>query len=419
MSILADERGVSEVIGAVLLFAILIISLSLYQAYAVPAENKQIEFSHYQTVQEDMKEVRQAIIDVGQTNAERSATVKLGTQYPARVFTMNNPPPAGTLRTDTIGSGRITLSGVNTTAICGQETTTTKELTYSPGYHYLDGTPEITYENTVIYRETQSGTVLIDSGQTLISGKQINLFPLLGNVSESQSGVATLDIQGDSSGATDISKKTTLTIPTRLSADTWETELLANEEVVKNVTTNTSRTSAVDINLKAAAYEIRCTPVGSGQQPNVTITDTDEQGDINPGGPGEIALENEGRGSSSNGYIIKLRLNNTAEIDFQIRQARINFYQDANIQGSAPAYANLTDPSGARYARLEFRGDYAKLQPAYTLAGNGTVTEVQLRFYAEDGSTAGLAESDWFVISMRFSENKFATYFVPIPKKGT
>ncbi|MFP4530932.1 MAG: hypothetical protein ACLFNC_06550, partial [Halodesulfurarchaeum sp.] len=64
-----DDRAVSTVIGFILIFAILIILLSTYQAVWVPIQNSQVEYDHYQTVSDDITDARSAIFEA-RTNGE-------------------------------------------------------------------------------------------------------------------------------------------------------------------------------------------------------------------------------------------------------------------------------------------------------------------------------------------------------------
>ncbi|ESS06155.1 MAG: hypothetical protein A07HB70_01704 [uncultured archaeon A07HB70] len=88
-----DRRGVTVQIGAILLFGVLIVALSTYQAVAVPAENEQVEFNHNQAVQQDMLELRSALLQTGAGGRGQSVSVSLGTTYPSRVLLVN--PPRG------------------------------------------------------------------------------------------------------------------------------------------------------------------------------------------------------------------------------------------------------------------------------------------------------------------------------------
>lgn len=92
-----DDRGVSELIGAVFLFAFLIIGLSGYQVWVVPSQNAEVEWNHNLEVQDDMVDVRNTILASKISGDEGYAAVQLGTEYPSRVIAVNPPNPTGTL----------------------------------------------------------------------------------------------------------------------------------------------------------------------------------------------------------------------------------------------------------------------------------------------------------------------------------
>ncbi|MEF8831591.1 MAG: hypothetical protein V5A23_08670 [Halobacteriales archaeon] len=65
--LLADDRAVSEVIGAVLVFALLVTTLSIYQVMAIPGQNASVEYKHSQAVVDDFEAFGAAALGVGDT----------------------------------------------------------------------------------------------------------------------------------------------------------------------------------------------------------------------------------------------------------------------------------------------------------------------------------------------------------------
>ncbi len=151
-----STRAQSTVIGVVLLFGIAIIAFSSYQAYQVPNQNANVEFQHFQAVQDDMIALRSGILQTGQTDEPQFRTLRLGTQYPTRIAAVNPPPPAGRLHTTP--AYNITIANATTS-----QTVPTRFLVYEPGYTHLTQTP-IWYENTLVYldgRATGEGVVIL------------------------------------------------------------------------------------------------------------------------------------------------------------------------------------------------------------------------------------------------------------------
>ncbi|PSQ18200.1 hypothetical protein BRD02_01640 [Halobacteriales archaeon QS_8_69_73] len=113
--------------------------------------------------------------------------LQLGVTYNTRVIGVNPPNPQGTLRADDLGD--ITLNGavdrtsgesLDTSDICGTTgAPQNSAIRYDPSYVRLsdEDSPQLVYENTVLYRETESD-VLVQSDQALIQGSSINILPV-------------------------------------------------------------------------------------------------------------------------------------------------------------------------------------------------------------------------------------------------
>ena len=59
-----EDQAVSTVIGFVLIFGILVVSFSVYQATVVPQQNEDVEFEQQQSVQSDLIELSSSLLDV-------------------------------------------------------------------------------------------------------------------------------------------------------------------------------------------------------------------------------------------------------------------------------------------------------------------------------------------------------------------
>jgi hypothetical protein len=416
MDLRGDDRGVSVVLGVVLMFGVLVILFTIYQISIIPAQNRAVELQNYQDVREDMQNLRNGIISVGETNNLVGVQVRLGTSYPARTLGINGPPPQGQLFTDTAGTGEVSVTGINETKVCGiGDQAISKSITYKPDYNYLTGVQPITYENTVLYRKTDEGRILVESEQAILRDRTINLLPIVGNLSRTSGSSVAFDLQGDQTGEKKLSATPKLTIPTELSAATWE-EILADQSRVDTVTANGSQPNAVDIQLKTDTYTVQCTAVGAGETADANVEQGGVADEINPAAPGDIALVNETIGSGGNNHIITMNLNNTGNQDIEIVSARINFYHDANSGGQEPDNADLQDGSGTTSASMAFRADFADLSPRINLPGNGTHTPVRLEFTSGPSKTdANINDPDWFVVTFTYSTGESGTYFVPVP----
>lgn len=60
-----DDRAVTVQVGTVLLFASLVVAMSLYQATVVPNQNHSVEFRHNQEVKGELLDLRNAVVRTG------------------------------------------------------------------------------------------------------------------------------------------------------------------------------------------------------------------------------------------------------------------------------------------------------------------------------------------------------------------
>ncbi|ACV12925.1 PKD domain containing protein [Halorhabdus utahensis DSM 12940] len=251
MSFWGDERAQAIQIGAVLLFAVLVISFSLYQAFVVPNQNAGIELNHNSEVQSQLQELRNAIHGIAGGNPGSGVTVNLGTTYPTRVVALNPPPPSGRLYTDGTRNPSVNFTIVNATA--DGETGdlwngsarpyNTGGIMYAPDYNEYRSPPTTIYENSLVYNQFESQTLSL-TDQSLISGDRISIVTLNGSFDRSGSRSMTVDPEPISTSDRTISVADgtgpiTLNITTRLSVDRWQT--LLNDE--DNVLTADIRTA--------------------------------------------------------------------------------------------------------------------------------------------------------------------------------
>ena len=219
-----DDRGQAVVLGAVLLFGIVTIAFAGYQAYQVPNQNAQTEFQHFEAVQNDLTEVRNAVSKAGQQDQNQFESVRLGTFYRERAIAVNPPDPAGTLQTVDPGSD-ITV---------GQNDIETRFLKYENGYNELDA-GSIYYENTVLYLEPENGERVFLEDQNIVpeNGDRVTITALQGDISISSTTRETLGLYPTNAGGSSYSGDITITFPTRLSEEYWENQL-ANTNPISN-----------------------------------------------------------------------------------------------------------------------------------------------------------------------------------------
>ncbi|UPW00782.1 hypothetical protein M0R88_01445 [Halorussus gelatinilyticus] len=306
MRLRTDERGVTVQIGTVLLFAVLVILLSVYQASVVPQQNEQVEFTHNQQVQSQLQDLRDELLRTATTGSGGSASVALGTRYPVRAFFVNPAPPSGTLRTTP--PANLTIENATASGETGDYWTgsarnfSTRGLTYDPLYHVYQNPPTTVYDNGVLYNRFDSANRTL-AGQRLVDGNTVSLVALNGSLSKSSSDTATVGLRSVSAATRTVAvrnetdENVTLVVPTRLPADEWEQLLAAemnqtrgDDRYVRAVEDVSGR-SAVRLVLEPATYELELAKVGVGTD----VTDTDARYVTDVRGDNASVAENSGQ----------------------------------------------------------------------------------------------------------------------------
>ena len=312
MDLVGDDRAQSIQIGAVLLFAVLIIAFSSYQAFVVPDQNREVEFSHNQEVQGQMQDLRNAIVSARGTGEDRSVSVQLGTRYPTRPIARNPGPPSGTLRTEgtTDESVDLTIDNAQASGETGDfwnetQSYNTGGIAYQPQYSVYTGPPETVYENTILYNSFRAGNVTM-ANQSVIDGNDISLVVVNGSLSRSSSGSTSVDVRPVSVSTQTVrleddetnSNPLTIIFASRRSADYWDFLETTEPNVVAVTSTGpTDGFYEVTVELDdTQTYNLQLTEVGIGTQvtdeDTAYLTDTDGDGTtLSQGETTELTLE--------------------------------------------------------------------------------------------------------------------------------
>ena len=388
-----DTRGVSEVVGAVLLLGILILLLTSYQAVVVPNQNAATEFEHNQQVEDEFVDVRNAIIEARSGGRSTFASVKLGAQYQNRIFAINPPPPSGTVQTTQQANLSVTEDGSGDPLGLNERPLENNFVEYTPRYFEYGSAGTIRFENTVAYHDYGETNVLL-TDQTLLRGNTVSLIPVEGTFRES--GTRRVAIEPMPGVLDTVSvEDPEITVPTELSNSTWG-QLLA-DELEAGDSLNVSNGNLI-LSLDGT-YDVAYAPVGINRAPREGERPADSS-EINPAAPGDVSLERV----TTSQQTYTLTFNNTADTT-NFTRARINFYN--NDGGQAPTRAELfaaNDPTVR--ANLAITGDFRDISPPLTIAGKDT-TNMRLTF---DGT--GNMQGDWFVITIIFESGERGQYFV-------
>jgi PKD repeat protein len=238
----SDDRAVAVQVGAIILFAFVVIAIAGYQASVVPNQNKQIEYNHNQEIQGQLQELEGTIGSMPATRERRTVTIDLGTSYPARTIFVNPPRPTG--RLDVVGTRNGTVNFTVDNALAtnpdiadfwngSMRNYSTGAITYRPNYNVYGQAPVTVIENSLVYNEFD--TAIIRNQQSIFDGESISLVALRGSLQEN-SGTASVNVRPVSASTTtvpvkaDASGNVTISIVSRLSPSRWNESIAESEE---------------------------------------------------------------------------------------------------------------------------------------------------------------------------------------------
>ncbi|PSP99758.1 hypothetical protein BRC89_03915 [Halobacteriales archaeon QS_4_70_19] len=406
------NRGQAIQIGALLLFAILLISLSLFQVFVVPSQNGEIEFKHSQEVRSDVLGVRNAVLDAA-TGDQSFVEVSLGPTYPSRSLFVNPGEPAGTIRTTERQPVTIIndTGGSNTNIsddACPGSTSATRALEYGIGYNVYDEAPTYRVEHTVLFRNFSSDT-LPGSDQRLVGENSITLLPIRNEFSESGTGTATVEPVPGGTITTPVSDAR-IELPTAYDEATWK-EILEEPRSRGDVTVSVDESTTPNTLVLAFSGEftLYCSPVGvngpppSGARQGSLVGGSGGTGSINPASASQVQLVSVSKGQDNG--VVNVTLRNTASRTKSLSRGRIPFYYTGGQSGD-PTEAVLNDNASDT---LRIREQFERIDENIVIARNGG--EVTLSFDFDDK-----ARDDLYVFEAVFDDGTSADYYIDTPK---
>jgi len=406
------NRGQAIQIGALLLFAILLISLSLFQVFVVPSQNGEIEFKHSQEVRSDVLGVRNAVLDAA-TGDQSFVEVSLGPTYPSRSLFVNPGEPAGTIRTTERQPVTIIndTGGSNTNIsddACPGSTSATRALEYGIGYNVYDEAPTYRVEHTVLFRNFSSDT-LPGSDQQLVGENSITLLPIRNEFSESGTGTATVEPVPGGTITTPVSDAR-IELPTAYDEATWQ-EVLEEPRSRGDVTVSVDESTTPDTLVLAFSGEftLYCSPVGvngpppSGARQGSLVGGSGGTGSINPAGASQVQLVSVSKGQDNS--VVNVTLRNTADRTKSLSRGRIPFYYTGGPSGD-PTEAVLDDNASDT---LRIREQFERIDENITITRNGGEVTLTFDFDAK-------AKDDFYVFKAVFDDGTSADYYIDTPK---
>jgi len=335
----ADDRGVSEVVGAILIFGLLVLLLSILQTQVVPVQNQEIEVQHSQQVKDDLTNWHEIASDVSARGTPQSASISTGTNYPPRLLFINPPPVQGSLSTSDpsreIEIENITADEPETGDYIdddqnGELRLSTRTLEYEGNYNEYQNEPTVRYEYGLLYSQFEDEAVIANSGN-VIDGTNINLILLNGSYSRTSGGDQSVTVQPVSAPARSVAidhngtGDLNITLPSELSASKWREEYNESDSV-DNITKPSSDTVRLNLN-ETKTYNLRMSQIGL------------ERDIENPKGY-YIVPAGDGTASVSEG--------STTNVQYEVRDEYNNPVSNVSVDISAPGGTKerITDDRG-------------------------------------------------------------------------
>ena len=258
-----DKRGVSPIIGALLMLAILVGMGGVIQSSSVPVWNMGVEYDHLGVIYSDMMSLKSDIEDVALHKSPKSSEIHLGVRYPERVIFMN--PGEGATGTLAVESG-VNISVNYTTS--GASAPDKLDYSSSRITYELHGTinsPKYVYEHGILIRDSGTSSVTTDE-QKLIVGDNIYI-PILyaSELAKSSLDVESLTIHPYLKASTDLNVESiTITFDTAYPGIWWDPEYRAEFEAQfpDGEIPNELKTRDILGNLSSSSINVSVSPEG-------------------------------------------------------------------------------------------------------------------------------------------------------------
>ncbi|WP_178918090.1 hypothetical protein [Natronomonas gomsonensis] len=369
-----NNRAVSEVLGAILLFGIVVLALGSYQAFVVPQQNAEIESNHDAQVSNEFAEIQPAISNAAASGRTRTTSVTLGTRYPVRAAALNPPTVSGQLSTGPSGDVVVENDGspVDACALDDSREDNTV-LRYKANYNELGGTGALVYENGITYRETDGNRPLVKNDQQLIDENTIRLFPLVSKeFSTASSGSESLQFYPGETGIQTFEvasgDQLNISFPSQLSDTEWE-RILEDADATKSGNTITVTLTPSD----DTEYTVRCTPVGLGSSPKQNDPPEERaypnpSGEINPAGTVKL----EGQSLDKPNSAIEMTFKAVDE-SVNFSETRYSFFYAGPGGGNISTMTNMTGNGDGGLSENAVVGEgYVNLNSSIEITESGT-----------------------------------------------
>jgi hypothetical protein len=305
-----NKKAVSNIIGTLLIFAVLVSLYGAYQSTAVPVWNKGVEYDHLDVVYGDMMSLKSDIEDVALHTSPKSSDIHLGVRYPERAIFMNpGEGAAGMLTVEKdvkilVEYAVLNMSGAAT--LMEPLTFNSSRITYE--LYGTIGSPKYVYEHGIIIRDYRTSNVTTDE-QPLIVNDNIYIPVLNATANFTKSS---LDVESLAIYPSTQAPSTPRVKYVNITMNTEYPEIWAN--LLADVNESNDYTNA-SVSVEEGKIYINCTAGGAITSPSEEAAGTLSVGIITFGtAAGELSWP----------YIIDIKITVTEKIPPEIIGSRIN-----------------------------------------------------------------------------------------------
>lgn len=414
------ERGQAIQIGALFIFAFIIIGISVNQAVLVPQQNKQVEFNHYGGLKNDFVQLQGDSISIAGANAMRSSSVTLGTQYPARTLGVNPPPPQGQLERTLTGTAfTVTNSPPDVSDLCGGSTTF--GVQYTPSYPNFNAQP-VTFENGQVFISGDSNNAFLQT-RTIINTdtETIRFYRLVGTIpTRSTAGTVNIELTGSNiigQANNDEFNGETISVPTQLDTSDWRDDLTTDYSAFDSdggsITTSSNQ---ADIEIPGG-YRIRCYTIGTGNTEPPAANEYDLSTDAtSPPGSASQTSVSAGTSTGTGQAKIEFTIENTGVSDATIAEIAVvstdttaTFVEDEDD----PIEFESTAGTDFLNSRINIGGNSQPLDSSTTIAGSSSKSFNLGEFRDGSGSSGRFNMNNQQVtIMLTFSDGSTKQYVI-------
>jgi hypothetical protein len=234
-------------IGFILIFGILVLLLTMYQANVVPEQNKKAEITHSNEIEYEFEDIESYITNTGMDGKPSTKVYPMSMSYQPRLFAINLPQPSGTISTSSLNNIIISNSSIDDHNI------PTRYLEYDVDYGYYKNPPTYTYETGFTYRNFDDGQTAVSPNQFILNDG-FSIVALQGKYNETSYNSEKLRFERTDTLVEYEITNPEITVPTKLDNEEWtefasekpNLEVLSYDESEETVTLSREGTIKTD-----------------------------------------------------------------------------------------------------------------------------------------------------------------------------